>query len=414
MSEFEQITVDDGLWKVTDEELSSLSRALPRMLCLIPFIRDNPRLYHARLPCFLNASAHGGRFRLVIGHLLELWEQGYMRDEEFFFNGGTTVYDENRVFGFNFKTGKKFVMISSSGTVYSAIKHVFGLPAQRTIQQPEFSGERAEFSEFLKEIYRVPLSGDISLPEVKPHFIRKMEADNFKPAVPQMEYVPIPAGEFLMGYSENNSGLLNEPFPGVPVSVGKVEMLSSPVTLKMWTTVTNHCPKGISGDSSVVNWANWHESTAFARILSSADNKFDYRLPTEAEWEYASRAGTRSDFCFVSKTSQELNPFIQGMYFYDSTETTDVRLGLPNKWGLYDMGSLVHEWCSGRFNPVYSYPFIDYGLQGGGYRVAKGGIHRDGSVSPSSWCSNSTPWEHETWSSGVGFRLVRTPKKVIS
>lgn len=399
MSEFEKITVDDALWKVTDEELSSLSGALPKMLRLIPFIKENPRLYHARLPCFLHGFSYGGKYRLVIGHLLELWEQGYLRDGEFFFYGGSGGFSGSALWGVNIKNGKRIGVRGSYSSLNSATDRVWGIREGRTVVQPPFSGDRAEFSEFLDAVYSVQLEEDDTFPpDVKPHILQDLNSKN---VLPDMDFVPIPSGEFLMGYTKTTSYLADKPFLGVQVAVKGFEMLSTPVTIRMWNSITSHCPlEGLRDDSAVYR-LKWHECMAFARNLSSIDGEYNYRLPTEAEYEYASKVGLTSEYCYGYEPSEE--PKEKNSNEQDLNRI--VGNSPPNPWGLYDMGGLVGQWCSNTFQPVFKLKEFYKRYGNGGYRVVKGGVH-------ASIPGFEIPWEASENKYGPGFRLVRTLKQV--
>lgn len=399
MSEFEKITKEDGLGKVSEDEMYSFAKAIPRMLRLIPFVRENPRLYHARLPCFLHGFCYGGKYRLVIGHLLELWEQGYLRDGEFFFYGGSGGFSGSALWGVNIKTGKRFGVRGSYSSLNSATGRIWGSKKSRTVVQPPFAGDRAEFSEFLKAVYSVRLEEEDTFPpDVKPLILQDL---NSKAVLPDMAFVPIPSGEFLMGYTETTSYLANKPFPGVKVAVEGFEMLSTPVTVKMWNSVTSNCPvEGLRDDSAVYR-LKWHECMAFARILSSFDSVYDYRLPTEAEYEYASKIGLTSEYCYGYEPAEE--PMEKNSDEPDLNRV--VGNSPPDPWGLYDMGGLVGQWCSNTFHPVFQLKEFYSRYGNGGYRVVKGGVH-------ASVPGFEIPWEPSGTKYGPGFRLVRVPKQV--
>ncbi len=394
MSEFEKVRREDGPKTVSKEELSSFAKAIPRMLRLIPFIKNNPRLYHARLPCFVYAKCYAGRYRFVIGHLLELWEQGYFRDEEIFFYSSTGGFSGCALGCVDSKTGESYGVVASYSDLASATDRIWGSEEMRTVFQPPFSGDRAEFSEFLEIINSMPLDEDDAfLPDLKPLFLKDTYS---KITLPDMTFVSIPSGEFLMGYTESTSSISESPFPGSLVIVEGIEMLSTPVTMKMWNSITSYCPiEGLSDDSAVY-MLNLPECVAFTQVLSSIDDKYDYRLPTEAEYEYASKAGITSEYCCGYKANEE----IQKESNNELKLNRIIRNSAPNSWGLYDMGGLLGQWCSDRFNPVY--PVINpYNRsKREGYRVVKG-------YDCASHSGYAMPWV-----SGPGFRLVRVAKQV--
>ncbi len=113
---------------------------------------------------------------------------------------------------------------------------------------------------------------------------------------------------------------------------------------------------------------NWHAAKAFADWLSKRDGK-KYRLPTEAEWEYAARAGTRGRFAGTGN--------LDDMGWYDDNsgrETHEVGTKKPNQWGLYDMHGNVYEWCEDRDGDYPSGDVTDpAGPDEGSARVVRGG-----------------------------------------
>ncbi|MEA3265432.1 MAG: formylglycine-generating enzyme family protein, partial [Candidatus Fermentibacteria bacterium] len=323
--------------------------------------------------------------------------------------------DGNILYGLNSRTGEQLTIVGSSTAISIAAHRVWGHPSDRTVIQPAFSGKRTSFSEFMEAIYTYPLKDNGNfLPAVKPYFLRRIEEMKHKPIFPEMEFVQIPSGEFLMGLAEGKSEFFDEPFSGLPVRVAGFEMLSTPVTVEMWSSVTNQRPEGIQGDCTATDWANWHESMAFARVLSSIDSEFDYRLPTEAEWEYACRAGTTTEYYSGNEPPKKPPVVLEGCNLFGIRLNSPVGTSLPNPWGLFDMGELVSEWCIDSYNPVFPLPEITSGLTDGGYRVVKGGARSNGMLIPASWSDCSVPWIHSSKENGTGFRLIRTPKKVTS
>lgn len=395
MPEFERLAKGDRPGNVSDQELYSLAKAIPRMLRLIPFIKDNPRFYHARLPCFMHGFCYGGFFRLVTGHLLELWSQGYLRDGELFFFGGVGGFSSSSIAGVNCSTGSRVWINGSFSSLSSATSLVWGEPAGRTVIQPPLPEDRAEFSELLEAVYNNPLSGDCEFPP--PPEVRVLKNTAARPSLPEMDFVKIPSGVFLMGYTEKAGYMSDAPCPGVPTAVNEFELLSTPVTAGMWNSVAQLNSIASARNSSAVHNLNWHESTAFAQVLSSIDTTYNYRLPTEAEFEYAAKTGKTIEYCHDAELLQT-----------DTADNNTARdyttcCSPPNSWGLYDMCGLTGQWCANRFNPVFPVKEFYHKFTKGGYRVVKGGNH-------SSVPGFQIPWLRRE---GNGFRLVRTPGQVL-
>lgn len=177
-----------------------------------------------------------------------------------------------------------------------------------------------------------------------------------------MMLVPVPAGDFLMGTAEakaSNGKKSAEP-PGVDAEMPQHEVrISNPffisiceVTQKQYEQVTGETPwKGkpltTEGANVAASYVTWQEAEEFCSKLSKLENSI-YRLPSEAEWEYACRAATTSSFSFGDDQKQigDSAWFDQNAYKYGEQYAHAVGQKLPNTWSLYDMHGNVWEWCS--------------------------------------------------------------------
>jgi formylglycine-generating enzyme required for sulfatase activity len=157
---------------------------------------------------------------------------------------------------------------------------------------------------------------------------------------------------------------------------------------------------------------SWDDATEFCRRLSAREGK-TYRLPTEAEWEYACRAGTTTPFHFGSILNGE-QANVDGNYPYGTSEkgpylqrTTRVGSYRANAFGLYDMSGNVREWCQDYYYPsFYRQSPIDNPLNssGEGYRVLRGGSWVDRARgSRSAYRGGFTPTDRGL---NVGVRVV--------
>jgi len=176
---------------------------------------------------------------------------------------------------------------------------------------------------------------------------------------------------------------------------------------------------GRAGDEAVRN-VNWHDAVAFCAWLSKAEGR-RYRLPTEAEWEYACRAGTRTLFHTGDALPAGFHIWFgeagfRDRFFVDGKMPVEYRVAKgrpvlsvaqtpPNAWGLYDMHGNVAEWCSDGYGPYSAGPETDPAGRGNAdFRVIRGGSHSVFTRLLRS--ANRAAWIPESASEKIGFRVV--------
>src|SRR5262245_16034861 len=161
----------------------------------------------------------------------------------------------------------------------------------------------------------------------------------------KLELIRIPGGSFLMGSGEYES---EKPIHRVtlsPFAIGKY-----PLTQAQWKAVMGNNPSNFKGDHLPVERVSWNSATEFCSALSKRTGRA-YRLPTEAEWEYACRAGTATLFSSADN-SETLDQ--HGWYYNNSEQKTrNVGQKIPNAWGLHDMHGNVFEWCHDWYDEDY-------------------------------------------------------------
>jgi len=187
-----------------------------------------------------------------------------------------------------------------------------------------------------------------------------------------MDFVLIPAGEFQMGSNAETVFANEKPVHTVRISrafyLGKYE-----VTQGQWQAVMGNNPSRFKGDANLpVENISWEKAQEFIRRLNARENGVVYRLPTEAEWEYAARAGTTTEYSF-GNDARQLGTY--AWYYGNAGEQTYV-VGQkqPNTWGLYDMHGNVWEWVHDWYGPYTAAAVVNpTGPTAGSSRVLRGG-----------------------------------------
>lgn len=156
----------------------------------------------------------------------------------------------------------------------------------------------------------------------------------------------VKGGSFNMGATpEQGLFAAFDEKPSVEVNIDDFYIGQTLVTQKMWKTIMNDNPSHFQGDDLPVERVSWDECGAFINILN-AKLKLNFRLPSEAEWEYAARGGVNSKhFKYAGTDDSSLADYV---WFKDSSNgsTHEVKLKQPNELGIYDMCGNVSEWCS--------------------------------------------------------------------
>jgi len=194
-----------------------------------------------------------------------------------------------------------------------------------------------------------------------------------------MKFIWVPPGKFVMGSPPGEEGRSGDELPHRVTLTRGFFLGASPVTQGQWMAVMGHNPSRFRGENRPVESVSWEDCEEFCKKLSRLDGK-SYRLPTEAEWEYACRAGTTGPFSFGATLSTEQANY-DGTYIYNGGKkgsyrrtTTPIGSFPPNAWGLCDMHGNVWEWCADWYG---EYPDRDVtdptGPDSGEDRVQRGG-----------------------------------------
>jgi formylglycine-generating enzyme required for sulfatase activity len=200
--------------------------------------------------------------------------------------------------------------------------------------------------------------------------------------------VPIPAGTFMMGSNAASGspyfGELGNSAPAHQVTITYCYWMGeTEVTQAQYSALMGTNPSFFVGPNNPVEQVTWFDAQAYCAALSaqaaalgSVPPGYQYRLPTEAEWEYACRAGTATEFSVGTSILCSQARFKFSLHtnsFCGSTSTTPVRSYAPNAWGLFDMHGNVWEWCLDSFAAYSSESVADPFVTGGAYRTYRGG-----------------------------------------
>ena len=184
--------------------------------------------------------------------------------------------------------------------------------------------------------------------------------------------VYVEGGSFMMGATaEQGSDALDNEKPAHQVTLSSFSIGRYEVTQEEWQAVMGSNPSEFKGSRKPVEQVSWNDCESFISKLNSITGK-NFRLPTEAEWEFASRGGIKSQG-YKYSGSNNLNSVA---WYYDNSGNTthDVGLKSPNELGIYDMSGNVWEWCSDWYgnyssssqtNPTGSYSGSSHVLRGG-------------------------------------------------
>jgi formylglycine-generating enzyme required for sulfatase activity len=189
-----------------------------------------------------------------------------------------------------------------------------------------------------------------------------------------MEFVKIPAGEFMMGCAPSDSDCDSNEKPLHKITITKAfEIGKYEVTQGQWQAVMGSNPSKFKGPNLPVENISWRLTQDFMQKMNDRKDGHKYRLPTEAEWEYASRAG------HTGTPTAALDEHV--WYEHNSGGMTHpVGMKQPNAWGLFDMQGNVWEWVQDWFGKTYyaTSPAADpTGPPSGVFRVARGGSWSD-------------------------------------
>jgi formylglycine-generating enzyme required for sulfatase activity len=219
-----------------------------------------------------------------------------------------------------------------------------------------------------------------------------------------MEFILIPSGSFMMGGVDAER-------PGRRVNISQPFYLGKyEVTQGQWTEVMGNNPSKFRGRSNPVEKVSWNDIQEFISRLNQREGHSRYRLPSEAEWEYAARGGPDTIFFFMkevrswSEAALQLDPYA---WFERNSGNTTHPVGqkLPNPFGLYDVYGNVWEWVQDWYGSYSSSPSSDpRGPSSGNERMRRGGSWDN--IAQGCGSTVRKEWPPDMGSRLAGFRLA--------
>jgi formylglycine-generating enzyme required for sulfatase activity len=281
--------------------------------------------------------------------------------------------------------------------------------------EPEPLTAQPELTTFNFETVQVNERGDITTRQPG-------RAEYFREALGNgvtLDMVAIPGGAFVMGSPPGEKGRDDAEGPQRTVTIPRFFMGRFQVTQAQYEAVMGENPSYFEGDNRPVEDVSWDDAFAFCKKLSQQTGR-PYRLPSEAEWEYACRAGTTTPFYFGPTITTDLvnhygyhtyGPYAAEPIGEYRRETTEVGSFPPNGFGLYDMHGNIWEWCHDVWHSNYQGAPTDGSAwrEGNPYwqrrRILRGGYW----ISSPRECRSANRYyalRDTRLNSGYGFRVV--------
>ena len=209
----------------------------------------------------------------------------------------------------------------------------------------------------------------------------------------------IPPGEFLMGSPEVEPERNTDEILHHVTLIEGYWLAETACTQALWKAVMGYNPSKFKGADRPVEKVSWKDIKKFIEELNKKVRGLQSQLPTEAQWEYAARAGSQTPFWWGSTLSPEQANY-DGKFPYDGgdrgqyrTETVPVKEFAPNPWGLYQVHGNVWEWCEDWYGEYTPEAVVNpRGAESGGGRVYRGG-----------------GWNDSGWGLRAAYRVILVP-----
>lgn len=220
-----------------------------------------------------------------------------------------------------------------------------------------------------------------------------------------IQFAPLNPGSFEMGAYWWETGSTDNERPVHDVSIQYAFQISvTEITQDQWTSIMGWNPSRFLSPDGPVENVSWNDCRDFVDSLNFMDSDWTYRLPSEAEWEYACRAGTSTRFYWGNEVDEDYCWYAGN----SGGSTHGVGTREPNRWNLMDLSGNVLEWCEDEWHPDYQGAPDDGSVWGEGEsndRVIRGGCWNYGE----DFCRSAFRFSFDrSWASDyIGFRIVR-------
>jgi len=290
-----------------------------------------------------------------------------------------------------------FLDAEEMATAVTTGKKIIGLKEKPSNQQSLSKEEQVVIKKSLEQVKLAV--AEIDLNQLA-YFFQGPKGRKYTVKFIDMELIWCPPGKFIMGPSSGDSS------PAHPVRLTKGFYLGKyEVTQKQYQKIMGKNPSNFKGEKLPVEMVSWNDAVAFCELLSKRERSLGWKfaLPTEAQWEYACRAGTTSPFSWGDTLKPENANYIES----GINQTVEVSSYPPNLWGFHQMSGNVWEWCMdwhGSYSENLVYDPI--GPLTGQYKVLRGGSWGTnpggGHMSPSKRWQNLPTSRTHYW----GFRVA--------
>ena len=249
--------------------------------------------------------------------------------------------------------------------------------------------------------------------------VSSSQKDHWQEPLTAMKMVWVPQGSFCMGSDPSEKEREEDEGPLHIVNISGFWIGQYPVTQAEWQKIMGSNPSRFkNGDNYPVEYVSWKDAYNFIKKLNQYhENKYRFALPTEAQWEYACRAGTTTPFYFGDNLSTDQANYNGNLPYKDGPlgiyreSTTSVGTFRANGFGIFDMHGNVWEWCHDRYEGQFSLGEVNdpKGPSSGVSRVIRGGCWNDGAwICRSAYRNLSTPSSRHSY---TGFRITMRPMR---